>query len=733
VRVAAPAPRRIPAAAPLLAPATARLAGLVLLAAWCAGQWSRLVAPAAPGALLGMLALALALAAGVARVAPGRRRAAALAGGVLAFLAGTLTLAGAPLRLLEPPSWGSLLSGLGQGLEALPGASTPYSGADPWARTVILAGGGLLLAAGVLLAARRAGRPALGSRILAAGPLLLAAGVPAVVLSDKAGVVTGFALFSVLAAYLWLDRIRRADAALALVLAAGAGVAGVALGAVIDARKPWVDYEKLALSLSPAPSAHFTWNHRYGPLDWPRTGQILLRVAMHRPVYLKTEDLDDFDGVRWRHATVASGIDTRGEMPPESVRRPWTQTIRVTDRGLASHELVGAGLVLSTEDVPSRPFVNGSPGTFALSGPLKPGDAYLARVYVPQPTDRQLAAAHGEYPSTLAAYLTLSLPERGRPVDVQFSAYGTHDAPSALLPDGSVTRSEAVVRRSDYGRAYALAQRLAAASDGPYDLVQRVRAFLGRGGFRYDEDVADSARPLERFLFADRRGYCQHFSGAMALLLRMGGIPARVATGFTPGAHDASRNEWVVRDYDAHSWVEAWFPGLGWVTFDPTPTASPALLGPSAGRTIASVGERVTPRKRAVREARPSFAGADRGGGFPLWLAIVLGALGASVLAVAVRAARRAERPATAVDELDRALRRCGRTPAPELTLRQLERRLRGAPEAAAYVRAVREAHYGFGAPASRAQRRALRHELGRGLGLPGRLRALWALPPRRG
>src|SRR6478609_10295129 len=62
----------------------------------------------------------------------------------------------------------------------------------------------------------------------------------------------------------------------------------------------------------------------------------------------------------------------------------------------------------------------------------------------------------------------------------------------------------------------------------------------------------------------------------MALLLRLGGVPARVASGFTPGTKDPKTGEWVVRDLDAHSWVEVWFDGIGWVTFDPTPAASPA-------------------------------------------------------------------------------------------------------------------------------------------------------------
>ena len=70
----------------------------------------------------------------------------------------------------------------------------------------------------------------------------------------------------------------------------------------------------------------------------------------------------------------------------------------------------------------------------------------------------------------------------------------------------------------------------------------------------------------------------------MALLLRMGGVPARVATGFSPGGFSKRRDAWIVRDTDAHAWVEAWFDDLGWVTYDPTPDATPGALADRRAR-----------------------------------------------------------------------------------------------------------------------------------------------------
>src|SRR5436305_14473654 len=113
----------------------------------------------------------------------------------------------------------------------------------------------------------------------------------------------------------------------------------------------------------------------------------------------------------------------------------------------------------------------------------------------------------------------------------------------------------------------------------------------------------------------------------MALLLGMGGVPARVATGFTTDTYVAAAKRWLVTDVDAHAWVEAWFPRYGWVTFDPTPAAAPARGGRSAIDSNGALGgtgglTKLFRRGESPASAALSTARLHRGGsGAPVLLA----------------------------------------------------------------------------------------------------------------
>jgi len=87
------------------------------------------------------------------------------------------------------------------------------------------------------------------------------------------------------------------------------------------------------------------------------------------------------------------------------------------------------------------------------------------------------------------------------------------------------------------------------------------------------------ADPLAHFLFETRAGHCEYFASAMIIMLRTLGIPSREVNGFLPGEYNELGGDYIVRASDAHSWVEVYFPGVDWQTFDPTPAAPEAETG----------------------------------------------------------------------------------------------------------------------------------------------------------
>lgn len=89
--------------------------------------------------------------------------------------------------------------------------------------------------------------------------------------------------------------------------------------------------------------------------------------------------------------------------------------------------------------------------------------------------------------------------------------------------------------------------------------------------YSLDPPHTEGKTPLEDFLFYSKKGYCEHYATAMTVMLRAAGIPSRLVTGFLEGEWNGLGNYYIVRQENAHSWVEAYIKGRGWTTFDPTP------------------------------------------------------------------------------------------------------------------------------------------------------------------
>jgi hypothetical protein len=140
-----------------------------------------------------------------------------------------------------------------------------------------------------------------------------------------------------------------------------------------------------------------------------------------------------------------------------------------------------------------------------------------------------------------------------------------------------------------------LAQQITAQADNNYDRAVAIERYLQTHyGYTLQLSRTVPRDPLAEFLFERKQGHCEYFASSMAIMLRTLRIPTRIVNGFATGEFNDIDSQYLIRESDAHSWVEAYFPGYGWITFDPTP----------AGPSEASTGWK---RLRLYTDALASF------------------------------------------------------------------------------------------------------------------------------
>jgi transglutaminase-like putative cysteine protease len=135
-------------------------------------------------------------------------------------------------------------------------------------------------------------------------------------------------------------------------------------------------------------------------------------------------------------------------------------------------------------------------------------------------------------------------------------------------------------------RTAELARRMRAAAGSDTAFVGNVLAKFNREAYHYTlEPPPLGSNPVDRFLFETRRGFCEHYASAFTVLMRAGGIPARIVLGYQGGELNPVGDYMIVRQSDAHAWAEIWLPGAGWRRVDPTAAVAPERV--DAGRTAA--------------------------------------------------------------------------------------------------------------------------------------------------
>jgi transglutaminase-like putative cysteine protease len=214
---------------------------------------------------------------------------------------------------------------------------------------------------------------------------------------------------------------------------------------------------------------------------------------------------------------------------------------------------------------------------------LSPPYTYSVTEAMPNADVADLRNAGTDYPAWLAPYQTLYYGDRIAP------NYSTgRDAEIAALARSIVNAAQATT---------------------PYDQAKAIESwFRQKDRFTYTlvpPPAPAGVRPLDNFLFTTRKGFCQDFSTAMNVMLRMLGIPSRQMSGFGLGVYDDKARNYTVNSLDAHSWVEVYFPGYGWIPFEPTPDNTNFPISLPADRSQLDAGAAAS--APATRNLRPSL------------------------------------------------------------------------------------------------------------------------------
>ncbi len=304
-----------------------------------------------------------------------------------------------------------------------------------------------------------------------------------------------------------------------------------------------------------------------GELTLPESRDLLrVETDVEDPYYLRAVALDTYGPDGWSVANLDSQVQVAGDglltrLPGPQILRSITADITVLqhdDRFLPVYSSP-----LTIEVAGDWRFDENSATVFSRNDTTA-GLAYSLRAQQPQPTRTQLARAPDLDPDN--------------PLQVDFTALPTGLDPAvAALVDSLVA---------------------AAGGGGPYERALAINNYLtdSQNGFLYSlsTEPGTSGDDLVNFL-ENKRGYCEQYAAAMAVMLRAAGVPARVVLGYTPGTFEDGA--WTVTTDDAHAWVEGYFSGLGWLPFDPTP------IGP--GRAV-ELG--YAPRADSISEEDPTTA-----------------------------------------------------------------------------------------------------------------------------
>jgi hypothetical protein len=316
----------------------------------------------------------------------------------------------------------------------------------------------------------------------------------------------------------------------------------------------------------------YTTIQGYEPVPANILHEIPSQIPPNRYQYWRGQTYETYTGYGWATHT-ADKTDYPANASLLQLIEPFPENYHIIRQHIQRVEDKGGALFVVGELISAdQPYHVTWRGSGDLINAQTDAASYDAESRIPYVTVNQLRSAGTDYPASIRSRY-LQLP-------------------------GSVTQ-----------RVRNLALDLTASQPTSYDQASAIEAYLRT--FPYSLDVP--APPINRdvadfFLFDLKKGYCDYYATTMAVMARAAGIPARLVIGFASGQYDYDRGQFVITLANSHAWVEIYFPGYGWVEFEPT-AGLPAIERPGSEKTFNIPTPAAPAAEQQGETVSPTFSG----------------------------------------------------------------------------------------------------------------------------
>jgi Transglutaminase-like superfamily/TgpA N-terminal domain/Domain of unknown function (DUF4129) len=363
-------------------------------------------------------------------------------------------------------------------------------------------------------------------------------------------------------------------------------------------------------------------------------GEVLNYTSSAAPQYLAGFSFDHFDGRTWTSSDQGSGQNyDAGALLPNDTNvnyTPVTTSVTIVQPPEGTKHYLFGPAQPTTFDVTTTLYGNPLVSSWTQQSALTKGEHYQVTSFISTASPHDLSA-------------------------VPFP----RDNPDFWKGDTSFNALQMFYLQVPPGVSHQVlttAQQWTQGATNIYDALRMLEAHLSnQTQFTYSLDNPPIPNNVDvvSWLLQNRHGYCTHYATAMTVMARLLGIPARIVNGFSHGHLNRQRTAWVVDGSDAHSWVQAYFPGYGWINFDPTPgfalnkaqsggppTVKPTPVKPAPTATSVHKKKGATPKLPIQQQPGTSTSSSDVTARQNLLLALSLTALAGSILVLLLAVAR---------------------------------------------------------------------------------------------